>query len=91
MTIDQGDPFPPAHGRVTSAPGTIDCTESSPASACLGLFPQGTIVTLTATASQPSHFVSWSGCDSTAHDASGDHCTVHIGSARFVTAHFSNL
>jgi Collagen triple helix repeat (20 copies)/Divergent InlB B-repeat domain len=85
VTFDQGNGLSPAHGRVTSQPGTVDCTDSSSSfSPCLGIFTQGTIVTLTA-APLAGHFNFWSGCDST----SGQTCTVTINSAESVTAHFS--
>ena len=88
VTIDQGHGLTPAHGRVTSQPAGIDCTDSSPPSACLGIFPQGTVVTLTETP-LAGHFDSWSGCDALVHDPAGDLCRVHIDQARFVTAHFT--
>jgi pimeloyl-ACP methyl ester carboxylesterase len=66
-------------GTVTSSPGGIacgaDCTED---------FPEGLLVTLTASASSGSRFLGWTGaCTSTE-----DTCRVSMGAARLVMAEF---
>src|SRR5437879_8359632 len=68
-------------GTVTSADGRIDC-----GTRCTASYPGGTTVTLTATPSQGSVFVGWSGCDG----VSGATCTVTLGSGpKSVTATFN--
>src|SRR5438132_1004337 len=67
-------------GTVTSADGRIDC-----GTRCTASYPGGTTVTLTATPSQGSVVVGWSGCDGVS-DAT---CTVTMSGARSVTATFN--
>src|SRR5205807_235162 len=68
-------------GTVTSADGRIDC-----GTRCTASYPGGTTVTLTATPSQGSVFVGWSGCDG----VSGATCTVTLGSGpKSVTATYN--
>ena len=69
----------PGTGTVTSSPPEIDCGAT-----CSAHFADGTVVTLTATASAGSTFSSWSGCDS----VSGNQCTVSMTADRTVTATF---
>jgi lysophospholipase L1-like esterase len=67
-------------GTVTSSVGGINC-----GSTCSASVASGTAVTLTATASSGSTFVSWSGaCTSTAAT-----CTVTVSAAQTVTATFN--
>lgn len=67
-------------GTVSSSPAGIDCGAD-----CTEEFPQGSGVTLTATASAGSFFVGWSGggCLGTGP------CTVMVNSATIVTANFA--
>ena len=66
-------------GTVTSDPPGIDCGAT-----CSASYASGTVVTLTATPDLVSIFNGWSGCDA----VSGTTCTVTMGAARSVTAHF---
>ncbi len=73
-------------GTVTATPNTgpdadaaIDCGVT-----CAANFVDGTIVTLTATATADSHFAGWSGCDT----ATGNECTLTMSADRSVTAIF---
>jgi hypothetical protein len=66
-------------GRVSSAPGGINCAIS-----CVDFFEEGTTVTLTEAADAGSEFTSWSGaCSGTGP------CMVVIGSATEVFAEFA--
>jgi len=66
-------------GTVTSDPPGIDCGAT-----CSASYASGTVVTLTARPDLVSIFNGWSGCDA----VSGTTCTVTMGAARSVTAHF---
>jgi len=50
-------------GTISSAPAGLGCSLSN-GSSCMGSFPTGTSLTLTASATNGA-FVSWAGCDST--------------------------
>ena len=66
-------------GTVTSSPSGIACGTT-----CSQVFPQGSMVTLTATAGTGSTFTGWSGaCSGTGA------CTVTISGAQMVTATFA--
>jgi hypothetical protein len=67
-------------GSVTPSAGVFSWTGSTGTASYL----PATAVTLTATADSGSHFVSWTGCDS----SSGDSCTVTMNGSRNVTATF---
>jgi len=67
------------NGTVTSDPPGIDCGAT-----CSASYVSGTVVTLTARPDLVSIFNGWSGCDA----VSGTTCTVTMGAARSVTAHF---
>ncbi len=70
-------------GTITSAPAGINCTitEGTPSGSCTAAFPEGTVVTLTATAGALTDFVGWSGaCAGTGS------CTVTLTEPRDVTA-----
>jgi hypothetical protein len=71
-------------GSVTSSPAGLGaCSSSSP---CVAQFASGTLVTLTATATNGSTFASWSNCDSANNT---DPCTLTITSNRTVTVTFN--
>lgn len=71
-------------GSVTSSPaGLGTCSSLSP---CVAQFASGTLVSLTATASNGSSFASWSGCDSANNT---NPCTLTITSNRTVTVTFN--
>ncbi len=67
-------------GKVTSSPAGIDCGGE-----CSAEFEEETLVTLTATASEGSEFVKWTGCDSV--DGEGK-CLVSMASDEEVEAEF---
>ena len=67
-------------GRVTSAPGGIDC-----GSDCTEAFPSGTAIILTPIASPGSSFASWTGGGCTGTGT----CTITLASDTNVTATFS--
>ena len=69
-------------GNVTSSDGNINC-----GTACSYNYPNGTVVTLTATPAQGWALANWSGCDS----VNGDLCTVTVNNARNVAATFLPL
>lgn len=66
-------------GSVTSTPGGISCGED-----CVELFPEGTAVTLMATADGGSSFMGWSGAECSGNGP----CTVQMNHAQEVTATF---
>ena len=68
------------NGTVTSGDGFINCGNS-----CSYPYPSGTPVTLTATPTQGSFFISWNGCDS----VNDNICNLATDSARTVTATFT--
>ena len=70
-------------GQVTSSPTGINCSPSS--TACAKMFPDGTAVTLTASAATGSMFAGWSGggCTGTAP------CVITPGADTTVTATFT--
>lgn len=68
-------------GRIISMPTGLDCSGT-----CNAPFPEGTSVTLTASAGASSSFTGWSGCDS----SSGSSCTVTMSADRAVTANFAS-
>jgi hypothetical protein len=68
-------------GKVTSAPAGIDCADD-----CDGLYPEGTVVTLTAAPEAGSRFGGWSGAGT--ESCSGTTCAVTVSQARGVTATF---
>jgi DNA-binding beta-propeller fold protein YncE len=68
-------------GTVTSSPAGIDC-----GSECEAKFPEGTIVTLTASAAMHSIFTGWSGC--TPLSGHPDECEVTMSEAHSVSATF---
>jgi hypothetical protein len=72
-------------GQVTSAPANINCGAGS--SQCVAMFPTGTQVTLTASATAGSVFSGWSGggCVGTGS------CQVTMSAAESVTATFTAL
>ncbi len=67
-------------GTVSSSDGLINCGQ-----VCSAAYNGGAQVTLTATPSPGSEFISWSGCDST----NGNTCTVTMNSSRTVVATFT--
>jgi probable HAF family extracellular repeat protein len=68
-------------GSVTSSPAGIACGDT-----CSYTFPEGTVVTLTATADSGSTFQSWTGCATT----SGATCTVTLTASATVSAVFGH-
>jgi len=68
-------------GTVTSSPLNLSC--ASTAGTCVGSFPNGTSVTLTATAVPPSTFAGWSG------GCVGAACTIVLQQDTAVTATFN--
>jgi List-Bact-rpt repeat protein/cohesin domain-containing protein len=66
-------------GTVASAPSGINCGTD-----CTEPFVSGTTVVLTATPSQDSSFVKWTGCDAVNNKT----CTVYMTGDRTVTAEF---
>ena len=75
------------NGRVTSAPGGIDCGIST--FACSAIFPAGTPVTLTAAPNPGATFASWVGCDSTSTTNGVNTCTVALSADRQVSGTFN--
>jgi hypothetical protein len=69
------------HGSVTSQPGGIDCGID-----CVEAYPQGTSVTLTASASNGSVFTGWSGACSGTNST----CELIMGMNRSATATFES-
>ena len=75
-------------GTVTSILGQISCVGANGGSTgtCSGVYPAGTLVSLTATASTPSVFVGWGGaCSSSGASAL---CVVTMNAALSVSASF---
>jgi YVTN family beta-propeller protein len=72
-------------GQVTSSPANINCSASS--NACAAMFPNGTQVTLTASAAAGSAFAGWSGggCSGTST------CVITPTSDSTVTATFNQV
>jgi hypothetical protein len=68
-----------SNGTVTSSPAGINC-----GAACSALYNMDAVVTLIARPDLLSLFGSWTGCDT----ATGTSCTVTMGRAREVIAHF---
>jgi hypothetical protein len=66
-------------GTVTSSPQGINC-----GTGCASDYVVGTVVTLTASPSLGSLFLSWSGCDA----VNGSSCTVAMNAKRSVSANF---
>ena len=71
--------FGSGSGTVTSSDGKINCGGT-----CSAYYPDGTIVTLTATPNSTSAFSNWYGCDS----VQGNVCTVTMHYGRYVYADF---
>ncbi len=69
-------------GAVISSPFGIDCGTD-----CMESYPNGTLVTLTATTASGSVFMGWQGCPV----ASGKTCWIWMGGAATVTATFEVL
>ncbi len=67
-------------GTVTSSPGGIECGTS-----CAASFPEGQVVTLSASLGPNTQAVQWSGCDS----VSAGKCTVAMSGPRSITATFA--
>lgn len=67
-------------GTITSGDGNFNC-----GSTCSASYQSGTIVTLTAAATNGSTFSSWTGCTSVA----GNTCTATVSGAATVTASFA--
>jgi hypothetical protein len=74
--------------RAGSGTGTVTGTGVDCGADCAETVPQGTQVSLTATASSGSTFAGWSGCDSTS-GPSGNVCSVTVTAHRTVTATFT--
>jgi hypothetical protein len=72
----------PGRGTVASMPAGIKC-----GSDCGGRFPEGSVVTLTASAAPGSVFGSWRGCPTSV----GASCVVAMSVARTVTVTFRRL
>jgi hypothetical protein len=70
-------------GTVTSSPLGLSCASPSP---CVAQFPDGTVVTLTATASPSSTFAGWTGCDT---PPSTNPCSVTLAANTTVIAAFN--
>jgi Divergent InlB B-repeat domain/Bacterial Ig-like domain (group 2) len=70
-------------GTVTSSPTGLSCSSPSP---CVGEFPSGTEVTLTATPNSGSKFGNWLNCDT---PASTNPCTVTLTANETVTVTFN--
>ena len=68
-------------GSVTSSPAGINCGSS-----CNATYDDGTVVTLTATASTTSNFTGWNGCTPT---ATPNICTVTMSAQTNVRAEFT--
>ena len=73
--------FRPAHGSITSAPGSINCGEKG--RLCSGVFSD---VVLTATAQPGFVFKAWIGCPS-----QGDQCATTLTSETRISAQFERL
>jgi hypothetical protein len=69
-----------SNGTVTSSPAGINCGGT-----CSALYNMGTVVTLIATPDLLSLFSGWTGCDT----VNGMSCTVSMGNAKSVVAHFA--
>jgi uncharacterized repeat protein (TIGR02543 family) len=67
-------------GMVVSVPGGVSCGTD-----CSESYNEGTVVTLTATASTGTNFTSWSGCTTVA----GNVCSVTMNTVKNVTATFT--
>jgi hypothetical protein len=67
-------------GTVTSTPAGINC-----GSDCSEVYPQGTVVTLTAMPNEGSDLSGWTNCDS----PSGNQCTMTMDADKSVTATFN--
>ena len=72
------------NGTVTNS--GINCTSTAGTTSgdCSETVPEGTVITLTATADPGSTFVGWTGCDS----PSGDQCQMTLDADKTVTAAF---
>lgn len=73
-------------GGVSSSPAGLSCF--STATNCVGVFPSGAGVTITATPNSGSAFGGWAGCDSV--DPSGEICSINdLLTAQALTATFN--
>jgi hypothetical protein len=70
-------------GTVSSSPPGLSCASPSP---CVNTFPDGTVVTLTASPEPPSIFGGWTGCDT---PPSTNPCSVTLAANTTVIAAFN--
>jgi hypothetical protein len=84
LTVSKANVVGIGNGTVTSSSSPASPTQINCGNTCSAFFDYGTVVTLTATPNMLSVFDGWTGCDA----ASGNSCTVAIGAARSVIAHF---